>query len=66
MSKGDLYFSKRIKEIRKEYELSQKQLADILGVGKTRFATMKQDFPHRICRFTKNFATNFTNQCHIL
>ena len=35
MSKGDLYFSKRIKEIRKEHELSQKQLADILDVGKT-------------------------------
>lgn len=35
MSKGDLLFARKIKELRREHDLSQQQLADMLGLRKT-------------------------------
>ncbi len=46
MSKGDFHFAKCIKQLRTEYELSQKQLGEIIGVGKT-----------TVCNYETGFST---------
>lgn len=69
MSKGDTYFADSIRTIRAEHSLSQQQLAEILGVGKTTicnyescYSTPNMSIYKKLCAYFNKPMTFFTQE----